>query len=314
MTFRPCASSGMIFLRRRDLRALAAEPEHARDRVAPDVRVEHADLLALGLQRGGEVDGQRRLAHAALAGADAEDVGDLRQRALGQPAGAAERLLQAGLLLVAQDVEADVDAGDPVDGGHRLRHAGLEMAFDRAAGGRQRDRDVHGTLLVDLDGTDHPELDDRSVELRIDDDLQRLEDLVSRGHGPHYRRRPPPLGWHRGLPVAWESLRGFPAYAAASGRRGSIAARRDRSASGSSAERGGDLRLADAVGQHPEDRQVVGRQAGADRPQRARVERRPLPSAERVEQDAAAAPTWAPPPRRPRSRPARRACSSASAE
>ena len=83
----------------RDLRALAAEAEHARDRVAPDVGVEHADRLALGLQRGGDVDGQRRLADAALAGADADDVGDLGERALGQPAGAAEGLLQARLLL-----------------------------------------------------------------------------------------------------------------------------------------------------------------------------------------------------------------------
>ena len=95
---------------RRDLRALAAEPEHARDRVAPDVGVEHADLLALGLQRRGEVDGQRGLAHAALAGADADDVRDLRERARGQAAGAAERLLQALLLLVGEDVEADADA------------------------------------------------------------------------------------------------------------------------------------------------------------------------------------------------------------
>ena len=109
MTFRPCASSGRILRSAVDLRALAAEAEHARDRVAPDVGVEHADLLALGGQRGGEVDGQRGLADAALAGADADDVGDLRERALGQPAGAAELLLQPGLLLVGEDVEADVD-------------------------------------------------------------------------------------------------------------------------------------------------------------------------------------------------------------
>ena len=57
-----------------------------------------------------------RLADAALARADADDVGDLGQRALGQPAGAAELLLQAGLLLVGEDVEGDVDALHAVRG------------------------------------------------------------------------------------------------------------------------------------------------------------------------------------------------------
>ena len=97
----------------RDLRA-AADVEHARDRVAPDVGVEDADLLALRRERHREVGGDRRLAHAALAGADADDVGDLRERALGQRA-AAELLLQAGLLLVGEDVEGDVDAGHALE-------------------------------------------------------------------------------------------------------------------------------------------------------------------------------------------------------
>src|SRR5919197_667978 len=52
----------------RDLRP-AADVEHARDRVAPHVGVEDAHLLALRRERGGQVRGDRRLAHAALAGA-----------------------------------------------------------------------------------------------------------------------------------------------------------------------------------------------------------------------------------------------------
>ena len=40
---------------------------------------------------------------------------DLRERALGQPAGAAELLLQRALLLVGEHVEGDVDAGDAVE-------------------------------------------------------------------------------------------------------------------------------------------------------------------------------------------------------
>ena len=78
---------------------LLVDAEHARDRVAVDVGVERAGGLALGLQRRGEVGGHRRLADAALAGGDADHVLDLGERALGQPARAAERLLQAALLL-----------------------------------------------------------------------------------------------------------------------------------------------------------------------------------------------------------------------
>ena len=71
-----------------DGRALGAEAEHARDGVAPHVRVEHADALALAGQRGGEVGGDGRLADAALAGADADDVLDGGERAVGQAAAA----------------------------------------------------------------------------------------------------------------------------------------------------------------------------------------------------------------------------------
>ena len=173
---------------RRHLRPLGAEAEHARDRVAPHVGVEHADLLALRGERAGEVDGQRRLADAALAGADAEDVGDLGERAFGQPAGAAELALQAGLLLVGEHVEADVDRADALDAAHGVGDSGLEVVLDRAAWGRERDGDVDGPAVLDLDRADHVELDDVAPQLGVDDDLERLEDLVSGGHGSHCRR------------------------------------------------------------------------------------------------------------------------------
>ena len=88
----------------------AGDAEHARDRVAPDVGVEDADLLAVGGERGGEVGGDRRLADAALARADADDVGDLGQRALGQPPPRPSLRCRRGLLCVGEDVEGDVDA------------------------------------------------------------------------------------------------------------------------------------------------------------------------------------------------------------
>ena len=86
----------------------AVHAEHARDRVAPHVGVERGGRVALGLERRGQVGGDRGLADAALAGADADHVLDGGQRALGQPALAAEALREALLLLVGEHVEADV--------------------------------------------------------------------------------------------------------------------------------------------------------------------------------------------------------------
>ena len=48
--------------------------EHRRDRRAEHVGVEQADLRAVALQREREVDRDRRLADAALAGRDRDDV------------------------------------------------------------------------------------------------------------------------------------------------------------------------------------------------------------------------------------------------
>ena len=208
MTLMPCASSGRILRSPLTCGRSAAEAEHARDRVAPDVGVEHADLLALGAQRGGEVDGQRGLAHAALAGADADDVGDLGQRALGQPAGAAELLLQAGLLLVGEDVEGDVDVRDAVDAARGGRDGGLEVAADRAAGGRQRHGHVDDPAVGDLDRPDHAQLDDVLPQLGVDDDPQGLEDLLSRGHGLHCGRRRVSLKNHRRAPKGTATVEG----------------------------------------------------------------------------------------------------------
>ena len=93
MTFTPCGLQRDDLALRGDGRAGGAEAVHARDRVAPHVGVEHAHTLAFCRQRRGEVGGQRRLADAALARADAQHVRDLRERAGGQAA-AAELLLQ----------------------------------------------------------------------------------------------------------------------------------------------------------------------------------------------------------------------------
>jgi len=156
---------------RRDRRQGRTEPVHARDRVAPDIGVEHTDALALAGQRCRQVGGQGRLADAALARADADHVGDLRERALGKRPGAAELLLQGRLLLVAEDVEEDVDVGDALQLRDRVGHGCLEVALDRTARRRQRDGHVHDPVRARLDRAHHVQLDDRAVQLRVDHDL-----------------------------------------------------------------------------------------------------------------------------------------------
>ena len=60
-----------------------------------------------------------------------------------------------------------------------------EVIANRAAGGRQRDHDVHHAVLVHVDRADHVELDDVAPQLGIDDALERLEDGVLRRHAFH---------------------------------------------------------------------------------------------------------------------------------
>ena len=100
-----------------------------------------------------------------------------------------ELLLQAGLLLVGEDVEGDVDAGDAGERADGVRDGGLEVAADRAAGSGQRDGDVDRPVGAGVDRPDHAELDDVLPQLGIDDALERLEDLVMGGHAIHSGKR-----------------------------------------------------------------------------------------------------------------------------
>src|SRR6185503_14612885 len=87
----------------------------------------------------------------------------------------------------------------------------LEVAADRAAGGRERDHDVDGPVGAGLDRPDHLELHDGATQLRVDDGGQRLEDLVTGGHAIHSGKRVavPPAGGpesRTGRPWATRSL------------------------------------------------------------------------------------------------------------
>jgi hypothetical protein len=171
-------------------RRAAVDAEHARDRVAPDVGVERGRALALELQRGREVRGDGRLADPALAGPDADHVLDGGKRALGQRP-AAEPLLKRLLLVGREDVEADGDRLDPVEGADVLDDGLLEVGADRAAGGRQRHDDIDAAGRGLLDRAHHPKRDDVLAQLRIDDGSERLLDLITGRHvDPDSSRRP----------------------------------------------------------------------------------------------------------------------------
>ena len=61
-------------------RNLADQAQHLRLAGAIDVRIEHADRGALGRQRQGDIGRDRRLADAALARGDGDQVPDTRDR------------------------------------------------------------------------------------------------------------------------------------------------------------------------------------------------------------------------------------------
>ena len=92
----------------------AGDAQHPRHRMAVDVGVHHADLVARGGQRRGQVDRDRRLAHPALAAGHRVDPGQRgrlgeRDLRLGPPA--AQLGLQVPPLLIAHHVQVHADRG-----------------------------------------------------------------------------------------------------------------------------------------------------------------------------------------------------------
>ena len=121
----------------------ALDAEHAGDREAPDVGVEHADPEALGGQRGGQVHGDRGLAHAALARGDGDDPGGgghggVGRRLLHVPAGPGHGVgLLLGVHLGPVELHAG-HAGERLDPGDDVL---LDLGPQRAAGGGEGDGD-----------------------------------------------------------------------------------------------------------------------------------------------------------------------------
>src|SRR5262249_4102077 len=122
---------------------------------AVDVGVEQADAGAALQQRQGDVDADRRLADAALPGADGDAVAGPGYRLPpGDAAGAGD---------VA--VPGDVDPGDALDATHE---GGLDVLADAVAhgagGGREHQPHVGGVAL-DAEVADHVEGHQVAVQL-----------------------------------------------------------------------------------------------------------------------------------------------------
>ena len=132
MTFTPSALERDDLALGRDLRAVGAEAEHARDRVAPHVGVEHADRLPSAASAAARLAVSVDLPTPPLPEPTQMTFATCASAPVGQAA-AAELLLQRALLLVGEHVEVDVDAGDALERADGLRDAGLEVAADRAA-------------------------------------------------------------------------------------------------------------------------------------------------------------------------------------
>ena len=120
------------------------EAEHAGDREAPDVGVEHADREALRGQRGGQVDGDARLAHAALARRDGQHPGGRRAP---RWSGAFSRTFQRALAMAADfsslvsSVQRRSTSVTPGSDPTRALTSRLELGSQGAPGGGEGDRD-----------------------------------------------------------------------------------------------------------------------------------------------------------------------------
>ncbi len=159
----------------------ARHAEHARDREAPDVGVEHADGEPAGRERSREVGGDRRLPDATLAAADRDHA--CRRRHLGRRRrlrGAQPRLLHE---------RRSVRPGSsrrtrPVP----RRRPGSPATFERtslpicprngqaAVVERDLDHDVAGRCHLDV--MDHAEIDDRGPELGVEHAREGTQDIV----------------------------------------------------------------------------------------------------------------------------------------
>ena len=172
---------------------LAGKPEQARLRWAVDVGIEDAHLESDRLEAEGEIDGGGRLADAALAGCDRDDManagywrtapGRWSRRGRSSPAAVAGGAMRARLLDTRMLRRGALARPGSLGGQHRGNALdSLELGDDRLGGLAQRlelcsarrvDRDRKiGTAVLDQDIGNEAKVDDVAFQVRPLDPAQ----------------------------------------------------------------------------------------------------------------------------------------------
>jgi len=155
---------------------LARDPHHPGDAETPDVRVEHADPVAVGGERAREVHRDARFADAALARRDGDHGGvSLREEGPLLLGPASEHPDEPGTLLLAHRAHPHVDARD-AERLQRRRDVAGDALLKRASRDREEDVDTDG-VAVHLDPGQHAEVLDRAADLGIVDPAERFANL-----------------------------------------------------------------------------------------------------------------------------------------
>lgn len=163
----------------------AADAEHLQDGVAPHVRVEHADAPAFLGEGCRKVDGDRRLADAALSTGHGVD---LRGGSEAEPVGAAgvgalQLACEIQPVAFAHGSERHLDLRGPPDLRQRRGHVLNEVVLQRAGRGGQPHGHANRSARSDVHRLEHPGIGQRHVQLGILNLGQRVADevLVYRG-------------------------------------------------------------------------------------------------------------------------------------
>ena len=171
---------------------LALHAEQPGDGEAPDVGVEDAHGQAPAGQGHCQVDGDRGLAHPALARGDRQyprrrgDVGGEGPVLLGLQPGPVH---QGGALGPGHLAQLDAYRGDPGEAAHPGLDVRSELGPKGTAGDGEGHLHIDLAVAMDGDGPEHAEIDDVVAELGIDDPEERGADRrLSRrggrcGHG-----------------------------------------------------------------------------------------------------------------------------------
>ena len=157
--------------------------EHAWNRKAPDVGIEHTDGGAVSGKGGSQVDGDRALADPTFSTGDREDPRRDGHLGVGR--------VFAGVPACAIHDGRTFGGGHFVPIDHNFRdgrvhlEAGFDVFFQLGAQGAALDgeleTDVHHAVGRDIDVAHHAEVDDVVAQFRVDDRTEEVAHHVGRG-------------------------------------------------------------------------------------------------------------------------------------